>query len=317
LKTLITGGAGFIGSHITEALCRKGASVLVLDNLSSGSLENLAWKKNGDNLEFIEGDIGDKLLVAKLLPGCDSVCHHAALASVPYSVDQPEETNRVNLDATLNLLVASRQAKVKRFVFASSSAVYGNSDAPFKKESDLPRPLSPYALQKYSGEQYARMFYSLYGLETVSFRYFNVFGPRQSFDSPYSGVIAKFCTQLLAGKTVTLFGDGSQSRDFVAVQNVVNANLLALERPASEVAGQVFNIGTGQSITLLELLNEINRQTGFAIKPEFAPARAGDVKSSQADISLAKEKLGFDVSVSFSEGLRRTLDFYRSSNPLK
>jgi nucleoside-diphosphate-sugar epimerase len=315
LKTLITGGAGFIGSQIAEALCRKGASVVVLDNLSSGKLENLAWRKNGDSLDFIEGDVCDKSLIAKLVLGCDCVCHHAAIASVPYSVEHPEETNRVNLDATLNLLIASLQAKAKRFVFASSSAVYGNSDAPYKKESDLPRSLSPYALQKYSAEQYVRMFYSLYGLETVAFRYFNVFGPRQDFNSAYSGVIARFCTQLLAGKTPTIFGDGSQSRDFVAVQNVVNANILAMERPAGSVAGHVFNIGTGQAITLLELLDEISRQTGFTVRPEFAPARAGDVKSSQADISLARERLTFGVSVPFEEGLSRTLDFYRASRP--
>jgi nucleoside-diphosphate-sugar epimerase len=316
LKTLITGGAGFIGSQIAEGLCRKSSSVVVLDNLSTGSLDNLSWRKNGDSLDFIEGDISDKALVTKLLRDCHCVCHHAAIASVPYSVDHPDETNRVNLNATLNLLIAARGAKIKRFVFASSSAVYGDSDASFKKESDTPRPLSPYALQKYAGEQYARMFYTLYGLETVSFRYFNVFGPRQSFNSPYSGVIAKFCTQLLAGKSVTVFGDGSQSRDFVAVHNVVNANLLAIECPTNEVAGQVFNIGTGQSITLLELLHEIGRQIGHTVKPEFAPSRSGDVKSSQADISLARERLGFDVSVSFAEGLKRTLDFYRSSKTI-
>jgi UDP-glucose 4-epimerase len=312
MKALVTGAAGFIGSHIAEALCERGASVIVLDNLCLGSRENLSWKRNGHQLDFIEGDATDEKLVRDLMRGCDWVFHEAALPSVPLSVEKPMETNSQNLDATLQLLIAARDLKVKRFMFASSSAVYGDSDAPEKKEDQIPNPLSPYALQKYASEKYCQMFYHLFGLETVSFRYFNVFGPRQSFNSPYSGVIAKFCTALLAGKTPTIFGDGKQSRDFVASRNVVRANLLGAEGERDKVAGKVFNIGCGESINLLQLLAELNRQTGQQIKPNFAEARTGDVRSSQADISAAKRDLSYTVEVSWQEGLKQTLDFYRS-----
>jgi nucleoside-diphosphate-sugar epimerase len=312
MKALITGAAGFIGSHIAEALCAKGASVVILDNLCLGSLENLAWKGNGDGVDFVEGDVTNEKLIRDLMQGCDWVFHEAALPSVPLSVEKPMETNVQNLDATLQLLIAARDLKVKRFMFASSSAVYGDSDAPVKQENQIPNPLSPYALQKYASEKYCQMFHALYGLETVSFRYFNVFGPRQSFNSPYSGVIAKFCTALLAGKAPTIFGDGKQSRDFVASRNVVQANLLGAEGPKEKVAGKVFNIGCGESINLLQLLDELNRQTGQQIKPHFAEARTGDVRSSQADISAAKTGLGYKVDVSWQEGLTQTLNFYRS-----
>ncbi len=202
---------------------------------------------------------------------------------------------------------------MKRFLFASSSAVYGDSSAPVKRESDAPNPLSPYAIQKYAAERYGQMFHNLFGLETVSFRYFNVFGPRQSFDSPYSGVIAKFCAALLDGHPPTIFGDGLQSRDFVSIRNVVQAALLAAEAPATSVAGRVFNIGCGSSINLLDLLNELNRQTGQSLKPNFAPARPGDVRSSQADISSAQAALGYNPSVTWQKGLAETLDFYRAA----
>jgi UDP-glucose 4-epimerase len=244
--------------------------------------------------------------------GCDWVFHEAALPSVPISVEKPIETNQQNLDATLQLLVAARDAKVKRFLFASSSAIYGDSDALVKRETDPPLPLSPYALQKYASERYAQMFFHLYGLETVSFRYFNVFGPRQSFDSPYSGVIAKFCALVLAGKAPTIFGDGKQSRDFVSIRNVVEANLLGAEAPANKVAGRAFNIGTGSSINLLDLLDELNRQTGQDLKPKFGPARAGDVRRSLADISAARESLGYEPKVTWQQGLEETLSFYRA-----
>lgn len=309
---MVTGGAGFIGSHIAEALCRRGAKVVVLDNLCLGSEENLAWKRAGDELEFVKRDVTDCRLVCDLVRGCDWVFHEAALPSVPMSVEKPIETNQQNLDATLQLLVAARDAKVKRFMFASSSAIYGDSDAPVKRETDIPLPLSPYALQKYGSEKYGQMFFHLYGLETVSFRYFNVFGPRQSFDSPYSGVIAKFCTLMLAGKAPSIFGDGKQSRDFVSIRNVVEANLLAAEQPANMVAGRVFNIGTGSSINLLDLVDELNRQTGQNLKPNFGPARAGDVRSSQADISAARTGLGYAPKVTWQQGLEETLDFYRA-----
>ena len=310
MKALVTGGAGFIGSHIADGLCRRGARVVVLDNLCLGSTENLAWKRNGDQLDFVEGDVTDSKLVRDLVQGCDWVFHEAALPSVPMSVEKPMETNQQNLDATLQLLIAARDAKVKRFMFASSSAIYGDSDAPVKRETDMPLPLSPYALQKYGSEKYGQMFYHLYGLETVSFRYFNVFGPRQSFNSPYSGVISKFCTLMLEGKPPTILGDGKQSRDFVSIRNVVEANLLGAEAPGNMVAGRVFNIGTGTSINLLDLVDELNRQTGQNLKPTFGPARAGDVRNSQADISAARAGLGYEPKVTWQQGLEETLDFY-------
>ena len=312
MKALVTGGAGFIGSHIAEGLCRRGASVVVLDNLCLGDVKNLAWKRSGDRLDFIQGDVTDAKLVRDLVRGCDWIFHEAALPSVPMSVEKPIETNHQNLDATLQLLTAARDAKVKRFMFASSSAIYGDSDAPVKRETDMPLPLSPYALQKYGSEKYAQMFFHLYGLETVCFRYFNVFGPRQSFDSPYSGVIAKFCTLMLAGKAPSIFGDGKQSRDFVSIRNVVDANLLGADAPANMVAGRTFNIGTGSSINLLDLIDELNRQTGQNLKPTFGPARAGDVRNSRADISAARAQLGYEPKVTWQQGLEETLDFYRA-----
>ena len=286
--------------------------MIALDNLCLGSVENLAWKRAGDQLEFVQGDVTNCKLISDLVRGCDCIFHQAALPSVSMSVDKPIETNQQNLDATLQLLVAARDAKVKRFMLASSSAIFGDSDAPVKRETDMPLPLSPYALQKYASERYAQMFYHLYGLETVSFRYFNVFGPRQSFDSPYSGVIAKFCTLMLAGKAPTIFGDGKQSRDFVSIRNVAEANLLAAEAPANMVAGRVFNIGTGTSINLLDLVDELNRQTGQNLKPNFGPARAGDVRRSQADISAARMQLRYEPKVTWQQGLEETLDFYRA-----
>lgn len=312
MKALVTGGAGFIGSHIAEGLCRRGARVVVLDNLCLGDTKNLAWKRGGDELEFVEGDVTDAKLVKDLAQGCDWVFHEAALPSVPMSVEKPIETNQQNLDATLQLLVAARDAKVKRFMFASSSAIYGDSDAPVKRETDMPLPLSPYALQKYGSEKYGQMFYNLYGLETVSLRYFNVFGPRQSFNSPYSGVIAKFCTLMLEGKPPTVLGDGKQSRDFVSIRNVVEANLLGAEAPANMVAGRVFNIGTGSSINLLDLVDELNRQTGQSLTPTFGPARAGDVRDSRANISSARAGLGYEPKVTWQQGLEETLQFYRA-----
>jgi nucleoside-diphosphate-sugar epimerase len=312
VKALVTGGAGFIGSHIAEGLCRRCARVVVLDNLSLGDTKNLAWKRAGDELDFVEGDVTDTKLVKDLMQGCDWVFHEAASPSVPVSVEKPMETNQQNLDATLQLLVAARDANVKRFMFASSSAIYGDSDAPVKRETDMPLPLSPYALQKYASERYAQIFYHLYGLETVSFRYFNVFGPRQSFNSPYSGVIAKFCTLMLEGKPPTILGDGKQSRDFVSIRNVVEANLLGAERPANMVAGRTFNVGTGSSINLLHLVDELNRQTGQNLKPTFGPARAGDVRDSRADISAARAALAYAPRVTWQQGLEETLNFYRA-----
>lgn len=311
MQALITGGAGFIGSHIAQALCRKGAKVRILDNLSTGTEENLAWRTGGDDLELIQGSADDAALLSKIVPGCDWVFHEAAVASVPQSVAQPLETNQHNLDSTLKLLIAARDAGVKRFLFASSSAIYGESEAEFKHESLPPQPITPYGLQKYASERYGQLFHQLYGLPTVALRYFNVFGPRQSFNSPYSGVIARFCTAVLRGETPVIFGDGTQSRDFVFIDNIVQANLLAAEAPAERVAGRVFNGGTGGSISLRQLVADLNDLTGQDIQPRFEPARAGDIRHSQADVSALKEATGYSPAVAWKDGLAQTLDFYR------
>jgi len=312
MKALVTGGAGFIGSHLSEALCQRGAQVIVLDNLSSGSVANLAWKHPGDALEFIQGEVGNEALLGKIVPGCDWVFHEAAMPSVPQSVAEPVTSNEQNLQASLKLLVAARDAGVKRFLFASSSAIYGDAEVSPKHEDLPPNPLSPYGLQKYAAETYGRLFFRLYGLETVGLRYFNVFGPRQSFNSPYSGVIARFCTAMLQGGNPTIYGDGLQSRDFVYVANVVAANLLAAEAPVEKVGGGVFNVAGGQSLTLLDLVAELNRLTGQTINPNFELPRPGDVRASWADISRLQKATGYRVSVPWQEGLKRTLDFYRS-----
>lgn len=311
MKVLVTGGAGFIGSHLTEALCRQGAEVVVLDNLSSGLASNLAWRQPSDRLEFVHGDIRDRALVRKLVAGCQWVFHQAAIASVPYSVDHPTETNDQNLNATLELLAAARDAHVARFVFASSSAIYGDGPEPVKQETLPVLPLTPYALQKYGSERYGQLFHALYGLETVALRYFNVFGPRQVFDSPYSGVIARFCTSYLARQAPTIFGDGLQTRDFIYVANVVQANLRAATAPASVAAGRVFNVASGYATSLLDLAAALNRLTQQQLVPAHAAARVGDVRHSRADISAAQTALGLQVGVSLEEGLRHTLEFYR------
>ena len=313
MKALVTGGAGFIGSHLAEALCRRGARVIVLDNLSQGKLANLAWRRPGDTLEFVQGDIRDEALARQLIAGCEWVFHQAAVASVPWSVAEPLASHSHNLEGTLRLLVAAREAGVKRFLYASSSAIYGDLEAPVKHEGLPPCPLSPYALQKYAGEKYCQLFHRLYGLETVGLRYFNIFGPRQAGDSPYSGVIARFCAAMLQGRRPTIFGDGLQSRDFAYVENAVWANLLAAEAPAQKVAGRFFNVASGQSVNLLHLVASLNRLTGQQLAPEFAPPRAGDVRCSQADLTAAESALGYTVKVSWEEGLARTLDFYRAA----
>ena len=315
MKALITGGAGFIGSHIAQALCQRGAKVIVLDNLSLGQKHNLDWAAAAKaDLEFVEGDVTDEPLVKKLISACDWVFHEGALPSVPRSVQQPLESNFFNVDGTLRMLVAARDAGVKRFLFASSSSIYGDVDAPKKYEGLPPNPLSPYALQKYAGEKYCQLFHRLYGLPTVALRYFNVYGPRQAFDSPYSGVIAKFCTAMLKSETPVIYGDGLQSRDFTYIENVVQANLMAAEAPAEKVAGGVFNAATGHSITLLDLVRDLNDLTGQSIQPRFEPGRAGDVRSSLADNSAAEKAFGYKATVTWKEGLAKTLDFYRKQN---
>ncbi len=311
MKALVTGGAGFIGSHLAQALCRQGATVRVIDELSTGRLENLSWRTPTDAVEFIQGDVRDESLLAKIVPGCDWVFHQSAVASVPQSVAHPLETNQHNLDATLKLLIASRDAQVKRFLFASSSAIYGDSEEVSKHESLPPQPITPYGLQKYTSERYCQIFHQLYGLPTVALRYFNVFGPRQSFNSHYSGVIAKFCTAMLRGERPVIFGDGGQARDFVYIDNIVHANLLAAEAPEQQVAGRVFNGGTGASISLLELVAGINELTKQEIQPQFEPARAGDIRHSQADVTAIREALDYKPRVPWKVGLAQTLNFYR------
>ena len=311
MKVLVTGGAGFIGSHIAQSLCAQGAKVVVIDNESTGDLQNLAWRKNSDALEYIRGDVRDDVLLAKTIPGCDWVFHQAAVASVPQSVSDPLGTNEHNLDATLKLLVAARDAGVKRFLFASSSAIYGESEVPSKHESLPPQPITPYGLQKYAGERYCQLFHQLYGLPTVALRYFNVFGPRQSSTSQYSGVIAKFCSAMLCREAPVIFGDGSQSRDFVFIDNIVQANLMAAAAPEQTVAGRVFNGGTGTSISLLQLVADINELTRQHLEPKLESARAGDIRHSQADISAIREALDYEPRVSWKDGLAQTLEFYR------
>lgn len=313
MNALVTGGAGFIGSHIAEALCRKGHRVRVLDNLSTGNLQNLEWRRPGDDIDFVEGDIRDMELVKRAVQGCDVVFHEAAVASVPRSVEDPVGTNDQNLNGTLIVLTAARDARVRRFVFASSSAVYGASAAACQKEDDPLDPLSPYALHKAAGEQYCRLFWRLYRLETVALRYFNIFGPRQAFDSPYSGVIAKFCTAFLEKTPPTIFGDGQQTRDFAYVANVVHANLLAAQAPAERVAGRVFNVGSGHARSVLDLWNTLANLTGFRPALQFAPARAGDVRHSVASLDIAWRELGYQVQIGWEEGLQRTLEYYRSN----
>ncbi len=311
MKALITGGAGFIGSHLAEALCRKGAKVVIVDDLSSGSLDNLQWRKSGDEVELIQADLFDEKLMTRVLQGCDWVFHEAALPSVPRSVAEPLRTHHQNLNLTLQLLVQARDARVKRFLFASSSSVYGNSTISPKHEGLPPQPVSPYALQKYAAERYGQIFHQLYGLETVGLRYFNVFGPRQSFNTPFSGVIALFCPALLANCPPTIFGDGLQSRDFTYVDNVVSANLLAAEAPAEKAAGRVFNVAAGQNITLRQLVDELNRLTGRNFTPKYEPPRPGDVRHSLADLTAISEAIGYRVLVKWQEGLAKTLEYYR------
>ncbi|MCL6594761.1 MAG: SDR family oxidoreductase [Firmicutes bacterium] len=307
MRYLVTGGAGFIGSHIVEALVARGDEVVVLDDFSSGQRENLAGVL--DRIELIEGSICDPAAVQRACRGVEVVLHQAARTSVPQSVQDPIGTHVVNVEGTLNVLLAARQAKVRRVVVASSAAVYGQSPALPKTESMRPEPVSPYGVTKFVTELYAQVFGYAYGLENVSLRYFNVFGPRQDARSPYSGVLSKFCTALRTGETPKIYGDGTQSRDFVYVDNVVQANLLASQAPG--VSGMVFNIGTGARISLNELLDCLTRISGASVSPAYLPPRAGDIQHSQADISRARQYLGYRPQVSFEEGLRRTWAWYR------
>jgi len=308
MRALITGGAGFIGSHITEGLLAAGHEVRVLDNLSSGKRENLSHL--GRDVELVVGDIRDRAGLDAACAGCEVVFHQAALVSVPYSVEHPQESHDVNLQGTLNVLQAARSAGVRRVLFACSAAVYGEEPTLPKQESMAPAPLSPYGVEKITGEYYLGVFNALYGVETVSLRYFNVFGPRQDPGSPYSGVISIFVQRALSGQRPTVFGDGAQSRDFVYVGNVVQANLLAAAAP--DAAGRCYNIGCGESITLNALLKALGELTGRSMTPEYAPERAGDIRDSVADISRARRELGYAPDLGLMEGLAALLDHERA-----
>jgi len=309
MKYLVTGGAGFIGSNIVEALVRRGDTVVVLDNFSTGKRENLQGFR--DRLTVIEGSITDLPSVRRAAEGCDFVFHQAALASVQRSVDDPLTSNEVNVKGTLNVLVAARDAGVKRLVYAASSSAYGDTEVLPKREDMPGRPMSPYAIQKWVGEHYCRVFSSLYNLDTVALRYFNVFGPRQDPNSDYAAVIPIFVTRLLAGTEPTIYGDGEQSRDFTFIENVVDANLRACE--GAPKRGEVVNVACGSRFTLNEIFQQICDLLRVKKEPRYAPARQGDVRHSMADISRAKVVLGFEPKVDFSTGLRRTVEWYRST----
>jgi len=311
-RYLITGIAGFIGSSLARALLHRGQQVRGVDNLATGKRENL--KEIVGHIEFHEADITDLDAMRKACAGVDFVLHQAAIPSVPKSVLDPLASNRANIDGTVAVLVAARDAKVKRVVYAASSSAYGDTPTLPKREDMKPDPISPYAVAKLAGEQYMISFFRCYGLETVSLRYFNVFGPRQDPSSPYSGVLAKFILQMLRGEAPTIFGDGEQSRDFTYIDNAVEANLLACTAPADQAAGQMFNIATGRRVTLSETFHLLQGLTGYAGNPIYGPERGGDIKHSLADISKAESRLAYKPNVDFEEGLRRTVDWYRSQS---
>lgn len=306
---LVTGAAGFIGSNIVEELVRRGEKVRALDNLATGRRSNIEPFLH--SIEFVEGDITDETVLSSALRGVDYVLHQAALPSVPRSVEDPLSAHGTNATGTLMLLIAARDADVKRVVFASSSSVYGESPTLPKREDMPTEPLSPYAVNKLTGEEYCKVFTRLYGLPTVALRYFNVFGPRQDPKSQYAAAIPGIASRMLRGESPTIYGDGEQTRDFTYVQNVVNANLLACER--DEAVGLAMNVATAQRISLLDLVALLNEVLGTEIEPEFAPPRAGDVKHSLADISLAERALGYRVEVDFKEGLARTVEALRKA----
>lgn len=307
---LVTGGAGFIGSNLVAALLARGDAVRVLDNFAAGSRQNL--EPFGERIEVIEGDIRSYHIVREAVDGVDFILHQAALPSVLRSIRDPITTNEVNVSGTLNVLQAAREARVKRVVYASSSSIYGNNPTLPKTEDMIPMPLSPYAVSKLAAEQYCRVFTEIFGLETVSLRYFNVFGPRQNLDSQYAAAIPRFIRAMQRGEPPVVFGDGLQSRDFTYVGNVVEANFLACE--VAGIAGQVFNIACGQRLSLLELINQINATLGTSIKPRFEQEQPGDVRHSEASIEHARRGLGYTPSISFQNGLKKTIEWHRQAS---
>jgi len=307
MRYLVTGGAGFIGSHTVEELVRRGHGVVVLDDLSAGKEENLAEVRN--KITFMKGSITDLEAVQKAIHQADYVLHLAARTSVPRSVKDPLETNKINVDGTLNVFVAARDNKVKRVVFAASSAAYGETSQLPKTETMQPSPISPYGVTKFAGELYAQVFGRCYGMEIVCLRYFNVFGPRQDPNSPYSGVLSRFATAFLEESEPVVFGDGEQTRDFTYVDNAVQANLLACEAP--DVFGRVFNVGTGLRISLNQALKILRQVSGKNLAAKYELPREGDIRDSQADIRSARQYLQYDPTVLFAEGLERTYAWYR------
>ncbi len=305
---LITGIGGFIGSSLARALLSRGEQVRGIDNFSTGKPENIT--EILDQIDFRKADIVDLDAMHKACTGVDYVLHQAAIPSVPKSVLDPLGSNRANVDGTVNVLVAARDAKVKRVVFAASSSAYGDTPTLPKHEAMNPDPISPYAVAKLASEHYLISFYRCYQLDTVALRYFNIFGPRQDPSSPYSGVLAKFITQMLGGEQPTIFGDGETSRDFTYIDNAVEANLLACKAPAAQAAGKVFNVATGRRVTLNETFKLLQGLTSYSGQPKYAPERSGDIKHSLADISKAEAALGYEPKVDFEDGLRRTVEWY-------
>jgi nucleoside-diphosphate-sugar epimerase len=305
---LVTGGAGFIGSHLCEELVRRGEQVRVVDSLITGKRENLAHLLQ---VEFIHGDLAEMDVARRAVQGIEYVLHQAAIPSVPRSVEDPVTSNRANIDASVNLLVAARDAGVRRVVYAGSSSAYGNSETLPKVETMPTAPLSPYALQKLVAEQYCQMFTNLYGFETVTIRYFNVFGPRQDPSSPYSGVISLFIRDLCDGRRPTIFGDGEQTRDFTYVANVVDGVLRACQ--AQEASGEVINVATNGRVSLNQLFKSLRDLIGANVEPIYDKPRAGDVRDSQADIGKAARLLGYKPLVTFDEGLKNTVEWYRTT----
>lgn len=307
-RSLVTGGAGFIGSNLVERLLHEGHEVRVLDNYETGNKDNLTEFLN--DIELFEGDIRDAALVKRAISGADFVFHQAALSSVPRSIADPIASNAVNVDGTLNVLMAAREANVQKVVYASSSSIYGPTEVLPKEESMPPNPISPYALAKFAGEKYCQIFSDLYDLPTVCLRYFNIFGPRQDPKSEYAAVVPLFITNLLSGQPIQIYGNGEQSRDFTYIENAINANLLAATA-SKEADGEIFNVGCNARATLNTLVNLMGELIGIEVSPEYHPPRLGDVKHSLADVSKAQRLLNFNPKVDLKQGLEHTIDWFQ------